>query len=175
MALRNIFVEGDDILTKKCKKVDEVNDRVRQQMEDMLETMRDQMGVGIAAPQVGLLKRMCIIEPEEGKVIYMINPEITGKVGEQEGYEGCLSVPGVIGKVKRPLSIKVDALDLDGKMQRYTFTDFEAVVASHEIDHLDGILYTSKATDIHEPKPEEMADPDEAEDAEEIKEGDLEK
>ena len=175
MALRNIFVEGDDILTKKCKKVDEVNDRVRQQMEDMLETMRDQMGVGIAAPQVGLLKRMCIIEPEEGKVIYMINPEITGRVGEQEGYEGCLSVPGVIGKVKRPLSIKVDALDLDGKMQRYTFTDFEAVVASHEIDHLDGILYTSKATDIHEPKPGELEEPDEAEDAEEIEDGDIKK
>ena len=169
MALRNIFVEGDDILNKKCKTVTEVNDRVREQLDDMLETMRDQMGVGIAAPQVGLLKR--IIEPEEGKVIYLINPEILGKVGEQEGYEGCLSVPGLIGKVKRPLSIKVNALDRDGIMQQYTFTDFEAVVASHEIDHLDGILYTSKATDIHEPKPGEMAEPDgdaaaESEDAE---------
>jgi peptide deformylase len=114
---------------------------------------------------------MCIIEPEEGKVIYLINPEILGKVGEQEGYEGCLSVPGLIGKVKRPLSIKVNALDRDGIMQQYTFTDFEAVVASHEIDHLDGILYTSKATDIHEPQPGEMAEPDgdaaaESEDAE---------
>ena len=156
MALRNIFVEGDEILTKKCKKVDEVNDRVREQLDDMLDTMRDQMGVGIAAPQVGLLKRMCIIEPEEGKVIYMGNPEIVGKVGEQEGYEGCLSVPGMIGKVKRPLSIKVNAQDRDGVMQQYMFTDFEAVVASHEIDHLDGILYTSKATDLHEPKPGEM-------------------
>jgi peptide deformylase len=161
MALRNIFVEGDDILNKKCKTVTEVNDRVREQLDDMLETMRDQMGVGIAAPQVGLLKRMCIIEPEEGKVIYLINPEILGKVGEQEGCEGCLSVPGLIGKVKRPLSIKVNALDRDGIMQQYTFTDFEAVVASHEIDHLDGILYTSKATDIHEPQPGEMAEPDE--------------
>lgn len=160
MALRNIFVEGDDILNKKCKTVTEVNDRVREQLDDMLETMRDQMGVGIAAPQVGLLKRMCIIEPEEGNVIYLINPEILGKVGEQEGYEGCLSVPGLIGKVKRPLSIKVNALDRDGIMQQYTFTDFEAVVASHEIDHLDGILYTSKATDIHEPQPGEMAEPD---------------
>lgn len=158
MALRNIFVEGDEILTKKCKKVGEVTDRVREQLDDMLETMRDQMGVGIAAPQVGLLKRMCVIEPEEGKVIFMVDPEIVGKVGEQEGYEGCLSVPGLIGKVKRPLSMKVNAKDRDGVMQQYTFTDFEAVVASHEIDHLDGILYTSKATDIHEPQPGEMAE-----------------
>ena len=168
MALRNIFVEGDEILTKKCKKVDKVDDRVREQLADMLETMRDQMGVGIAAPQVGLLKRMCIIEPEEDKVIYLINPQIIGQVGEQEGYEGCLSVPGVIGKVKRPLSIKVEAMGLDGKMQIHTFTDFEAVVACHEIDHLDGILYTSKATDVHEPKPGEL---EEEEPEEEIAEG----
>ena len=166
MALRNIFVEGDDILTKKCKPVGEVTDRVKEQLDDMLETMRDQMGVGIAAPQVGLLKRMCIIEPEEGKVIYLVDPEIIGKVGEQEGYEGCLSVPGLIGKVKRPLCMKVNAKDRDGVMQQYMFTDFEAVVASHEIDHLDGILYTSKATDIHEPKPGEMESVEPEEEAE---------
>ena len=165
MALRNIFVEGDDILTKKCKPVGEVTDRVKEQLDDMLETMRDQMGVGIAAPQVGLLKRMCIIEPEEGKVIYLVDPEIVGKVGEQEGYEGCLSVPGLIGKVKRPLSMKVNAKDREGVMHQYTFTDFEAVVASHEIDHRDGILYTSKATDIHEPKPGEMESEESAEEA----------
>lgn len=160
MALRNVFVKGDEILAKKCKPIDEVNDRIRMQLDDMLETMHDSEGVGIAAPQVGLLKRMCIMEPEPGKIYELINPEIVGKKGEQEGYEGCLSVPGVIGKVKRPLSVKVNALDRNGEMQQYIFTDFEAVVASHEIDHLDGILYTSKATDIHEPV---MAETDSAE------------
>ena len=156
MALRNIFVEGDDILAKKCKPVEEVNDKIRLQLDDMLETMRESQGVGIAAPQVGLLKRMCIIEPDAETVYELINPEIVGVKGEQESYEGCLSVPGKIGNVKRPLSMKVNALDRNGVMQQYTFTDFEAIIASHEIDHLDGILYTSKATDIHEPVPDEV-------------------
>ncbi|MBQ3924669.1 MAG: peptide deformylase [Firmicutes bacterium] len=155
MALRNIFVEGEPILNKKCKKVAAVDDRIREQLDDMLETMKDSEGVGIAAPQVGLLKRMCILEPEPDKVYYLINPEIVGTMGEQEGYEGCLSVPGLIGKVKRPLSMKVNALDYDGVMKQYTFKDFEAVVASHEIDHLDGILYTQKAEDIHDPALDE--------------------
>ena len=144
MALRNIFVEGDDILTKKCKKVDEVNDRVRQQMEDMLETMRDQMGVGIAAPQVGLLKRMCIIEPEEGKVIYMINPEITGRVGEQEGYEGCLSIPGKSGIVKRPYYVKVKAFDEHLEPFELEGEELLARAICHELEHLDGHLYTER-------------------------------
>ncbi len=151
MALRNIFVEGEPILNKKCRKVEEVDDRIREMLDDMLETMRASEGVGIAAPQVGLLKRMCILEPEPEKVYYLINPEIMGTMGEQEGYEGCLSVPGLIGRVKRPLSMKVNALDYDGTMKQYTFNDFEAVVASHEIDHLDGILYTQKAEDVHDP------------------------
>ena len=103
MALRNIFVEGEPILNKKCKKVAAVDDRIREQLHDMLETMKDSEGVGIAAPQVGLLKRMCILEPEPDKIYYLINPEIVGTMGEQEGYEGCLSVPGLIGKVKREI------------------------------------------------------------------------
>ncbi len=154
MALRNIFVEGDPILSKKCRKVEVVDDRIREMLDDMVETMRDSEGVGIAAPQVGLLKRMCVMEPEPDKVYYLINPEITGTMGEQESYEGCLSVPGLIGKVKRPLSMKVNALDYDGTMKQYMFRDFEAIVASHEIDHLDGILYTEKAEDVHDPAKE---------------------
>lgn len=161
MALRNIFVEGEPILTKKCREVEVVDDRIREMLDDMLETMRDSEGVGIAAPQVGLLKRMCILEPEPDTVYYLINPEITGKMGEQEGYEGCLSVPGLIGKVKRPLSMKVNALDYDGTMKQYTFRDFEAVVASHEIDHLDGILYTQKAEDLHDPAKDAPEESDE--------------
>ena len=158
MALRHIFVEGEEILAKKCRVVDEVNDRVREQLDDMLETMRSMEGV---------LKRMCILEPHPDEVYYLVNPEIMGQMGEQEGYEGCLSVPGLIGKVKRPLSVKVNALDYDGTMKQYTFKDFEAVVASHEIDHLDGILYTSKATDIHDPAQDAENDEDEEENAEE--------
>ena len=147
MALRNIFVEGDDILNKKCKTVTEVNDRVREQLDDMLETMRDQMGVGIAAPQVGLLKRMCIIEPEEGKVIYLINPEILGKVGEQEGYEGCLSVPGKTCEVDRPDHVKVKALDRNGNEFILEADELLARCICHENDHLDGILFIDKSVD----------------------------
>ncbi|MGI6256847.1 MAG: peptide deformylase [Anaerovoracaceae bacterium] len=155
MALRNIVKEGDPILTKKCREVEDVNDKIRQLLDDMLETMRSENGVGIAAPQVGMLKRMCIVEPEEGSPLELINPIILEEQGEQEGYEGCLSVPGYIGSVKRPERIKVRALTRRGGQETYEFTGFEAVVVSHELDHLEGVVYTSKAKDIHRPEVEE--------------------
>ncbi len=163
MALRNIFLEGEDILKKKCRPVGEVDDRIREMLDDMLETMRANEGVGIAAPQVGLLKRMCVMEPEPDRVYYLVDPEITGTSGEQVCYEGCLSVPGYVGKVKRPLSMKVTAAGRDGERHQYVFTDFEAIVASHEIDHLDGILYTSKAADLHRPEDREVLEGSEEE------------
>ncbi len=148
MALRNVVLEGDDILRKHCREVSEVTDRIRTTMEDMLETMREQFGVGIAAPQVGVMRRMFVAEPEPGRVYYMINPVILEQSGSQIDDEGCLSVPGMIGTVERPDYIKIEALDLDGNKQVYEFHDFDARVMCHENDHLDGILYIDKATNV---------------------------
>lgn len=150
MALRNIVTEGDEILRKHCREVTEVNERIKTTMEDMLETMRAEMGVGIAAPQVGIIRRMFIAEPEPGRVYYMINPEILEQSGSQTGDEGCLSVPGMIGTVERPDYIKIRALDINGAEQVYEFSGFDARVMCHEYDHLDGILYIDKAENIRE-------------------------
>ena len=156
MAIRNIVTEGDEILRKKCRVITEVTDRIRMTMEDMLETMHSENGVGIAAPQVGVMRRMFIAEPEPGRVYYMINPEILEMEGTQYGAEGCLSVPGLVGDVERPERIKIKALDLDGNEQIYDFEGFDAVVTCHENDHLDGILYTDKAVNLRVPEePEE--------------------
>ena len=150
MALRNIVTEGDEILRKHCREVTEVNERIKTTMEDMLETMRAEMGVGIAAPQVGIMRRMFIAEPEPGRVYYMINPEILEQSGSQTRDEGCLSVPGIIGTVERPDYIKIRALDINGAEQVYEFSGFDARVMCHEYDHLDGILYIDKAENIRE-------------------------
>ena len=150
MALRNIVTEGDEILRKHCREVTEVNERIKTTMEDMLETMRAEMGVGIAAPQVGIMRRMFIAEPEPGRVYYMINPKILEQSGSQTGDEGCLSVPGMIGTVERPDYIKIRALDINGAEQVYEFSGFDARVMCHEYDHLDGILYIDKAENIRE-------------------------
>lgn len=150
MALRNIVTEGDEILRKKCREVSDVTDRIRETMADMLETMRHHMGVGIAGPQVGIMRRIFVAEPETGRVYYMINPVITEKSGSQIADEGCLSVPGMIGEVERPDYIKIEALDLEGNKQVYEFRDFDARVMCHEYDHLDGILYVDKAENIRD-------------------------
>ncbi len=155
MAIRNVVKEGDPILRKKCREITEVNDHIRMTMEDMLETMRAEMGVGIAGPQVGVMRRMFVAEPEPDRVYFMINPEITEKEGTQTGDEACLSVPGLCGTVERPEKIKITALDLDGNRQEYEFEGFDAVVMCHEYDHLDGVLYTDKATNIRNPQDDE--------------------
>ena len=157
MAIRNVVKEGDPILRKKCREITEVNDHIRMTMEDMLDTMRAEMGVGIAGPQVGVMRRMFVAEPEPDRVYFMINPEITEKEGTQTGDEACLSVPGLCGTVERPEKIKITALDLDGNRQEYEFEGFDAVVMCHEYDHLDGVLYTDKATNIRNPQDDEEA------------------
>ena len=148
MAIRKIVTEGDDILRKHCREVSEVTDRIREAMQDMLETMRSEQGVGIAAPQVGIMRRMFVAEPEPERVYFMINPVMLEQSGSQSGDEGCLSVPGLIGSVERPSHIKIEALDLDGNKQVYEFDDFDARVMCHEYDHLDGVLYIDKAEHI---------------------------
>ena len=148
MALRNIFHEGDPILRKKCREVDKVDDRIRTILDDMIETMRDAGGVGLAAPQIGIMRRMFVAEPEQGEVYCFVNPEISDVEGVQESDEGCLSVPGYVGTVERPESIRIRGLDRDGNMQEYVLEGFPAIVMSHENDHLDGILYIDKARNV---------------------------
>lgn len=148
MALRNVVTEGDDILRKTCREIPEVTDRIRQTLADMLETMRAENGVGIAAPQIGIMRRMFVAEPEEGRTYYMINPVMLSQEGEVAADEGCLSVPGYIGTVVRPEKITIEATDLDGQRQTYTFEGFDARVMCHEYDHLEGILYVDKATNV---------------------------
>lgn len=155
MAIRNIVVEGDEILRKKCREVTEVNDRIKETLNDMLETMRSECGVGIAAPQVGIMRRMFIAEPEQDKLYFMINPVILETRGSQSSDEGCLSVPGLIGTVERPEYVKIEAMNLEGEKVVYEFNDFEAVVICHEYDHLEGILYIDKAKNIRSNQTEE--------------------
>lgn len=147
MALRNIVCEGDEILRKRAREVTEINDHIRMILDDMLETMRARNGVGIAAPQVGILKRMFIAEVD-GEVIELINPEILATEGVQEEDEGCLSIPGFVGTVQRPAYIKMKGLNRYGEEVVYEGTGFLPIVLSHEYDHLDGILYTDKAKNI---------------------------
>jgi len=153
MALRNVVAEGDDILRKKAREVTEIDDRIRTLVQDMSETMVASHGVGIAAPQVGILKQIFLAVPDsevDETPMVFINPVILKENGSQTGEEGCLSVPGMVGTVTRPAYVKLKALDLDGNEQTYEFTDFAAVVICHEYDHLNGILYTDKADNIHQ-------------------------
>lgn len=149
MALRNIVLEGDDILRKRAKEVTEINDKIILILDDMLETMREQDGVGLAAPQVGILKRMILIEVE-GELIELINPEIVETEGSQLGEEGCLSVPGVVGTVERPAYVKIKGLNRQGQEVTYEGTGLKAVAMCHEYDHLDGILYIDKALETRD-------------------------
>ena len=146
MALRNIRKEGDPILNKKCKEVTEMTTRIRELIEDMIDTMYEANGVGLAAPQVGVLKRIVVIDvSEEGdSPIVLINPVITEADGEQTGAEGCLSVPGKSGVVTRANHVKVKALDIDMQPFELEGTELLARAVQHELDHLEGVLYTSK-------------------------------
>lgn len=143
MAIREIRKKGDEILRKKCKPVTEVNKKVRDLLDDMLDTMYEADGVGLAAPQVGILKRIVVIDVGEGPV-ELINPEILEESGEQIRAEGCLSIPGIYGEVKRPERLLVKALDRNGKEQRIEATGMLAIAMCHEIDHLDGILFEDR-------------------------------
>ena len=141
MALRTIRVQGDSVLTKKSRTVDKMTPRIGERITDMLDTMYDAMGVGLAAPQVGILKRIVVIDVGEGPIV-LINPEILETSGEQTGDEGCLSVPGMAGQVTRPNYVKVKALDVNMNEQIYEGEGLLARAFCHEIDHLDGKMYT---------------------------------
>ncbi len=147
MAIRNIRTMGDSCLTKECKPVKEMNHKLQVLIEDMLDTMYEANGVGLAAPQVGILKQVVVIDvSEDGDCpIILINPEIIETDGEQTGEEGCLSVPGKSGVVTRPNYVKVKALDENMEEVIYEGTELLARAFCHEIDHLHGIVYVSKA------------------------------
>lgn len=150
MALRTIRVQGDSVLTKKSRTVDKMTPRIGELITDMLDTMYDAMGVGLAAPQVGILKRIVVIDVGEGPIV-LINPEILETSGEQTGDEGCLSVPGMAGQVTRPNYVKVKALDVNMNEQIYEGEGLLARAFCHEIDHLDGKMYTELVEgELHE-------------------------
>ncbi|MBQ3066189.1 MAG: peptide deformylase [Clostridia bacterium] len=145
MAKLRILKEGDVGLRLKSRAVGEINARIHTLLDDMTETMRAAEGVGLAAPQVGVLRRVVVIEVEQGSVLELINPEIIAREGEQHEIEGCLSVPGRQGYTHRPMRVTVRALDRNGTEQTYVGEGLLARAFCHEIDHLDGILYIDHA------------------------------
>ena len=152
MAERNILKRGDPTLNKHCRPVTEFNDRFHTLLDDMRQTLAKSGGVGLAAPQVGVLRRAVIVletnvaEDEEEYMIELVNPEIIEQDGEQVGAEGCLSIPGEFGVVKRPEHVKVRAQDRDGNWFEVEGTGLTARAYCHELDHLDGTLFVDQAT-----------------------------
>ena len=143
MALREIRVEGEPVLTKVCKEIKEVTPRIQDLIDDMIETMYEANGVGLAAPQVGILKRLVVIDVGEGPIV-MINPSIVAQDGEQTGDEGCLSVPGKAGIVTRPNYVKARFFDEEMNECEIEGEELLARAICHELDHLDGHLYVEK-------------------------------
>ncbi|MGI5972087.1 MAG: peptide deformylase, partial [Oscillospiraceae bacterium] len=145
MALRNILLEGDETLRKPSRRVDKFNKRLEILLDDMRETLINANGLGLAAPQVGVLRRVVVIMGEDGEILELVNPEIVSAEGEQDGYEGCLSIPDTYGLVVRPMKVTVRAFDRSGNEFEVTGEGLTARAFSHEIDHLDGKLYIDKA------------------------------
>lgn len=155
MALRTIRIQGDPVLTKKCKEIKEVTPKIRELIEDMLETMYEANGVGLAGPQVGVLKRIVVIDVGDGPVV-MINPVIIESSGEQSGDEGCLSLPGKVGCVTRPNYVKAKFFDENMEECEIEGTELFARAICHELDHLDGHMYTEKVVGgLHDTNYEE--------------------
>jgi len=144
MAIRKIVERGDPLLEKVCRPVTEFNARLHTLLDDMAETLDEAGGVGLAAPQVGILRRVCIVRDSEDELIELINPEIVSSEGEQTGLEGCLSIPGRYGVVTRPYKVRVRAQDRDGTFFEVEDEDITARCFCHEIEHLDGHLYTER-------------------------------
>lgn len=155
MAILNIVKEGDPTLRKVCRPVTEITPRIIQLLDDMQETLIDSNGAGLAAPQVGILRRIAVVDMEDG-IVELINPEIIESEGEQEELEGCLSVPDVWGITHRPAKVTVRAMNRKGEIFTVTGEDLDARCFCHEIDHLDGHLFTDKAVRIL--TPDEVAE-----------------
>ena len=145
MALREIRLNGDEILRKKSREVEKVDERIKELLDDMLDTMHKYDGVGLAGPQVGILKRVIVVDLYDGKpALKLVNPKIVKEKGTQEVEEGCLSFPNQYAKIIRPKELTVEALDENGKKVKIAAKDLLAQALAHEIDHLDGVLFTDK-------------------------------
>ena len=144
MAIRNIVTIGDPVLREKSREVTLFDSKLGTLIDDMIETMFDAAGVGLAAPQVGILRRVCVISTDGDKVYELVNPRIIKSSGEPTGPEGCLSIPDRQGIVTRPKKLTVEAFDRFGKKVKYNVEGFTAVAFCHEMDHLDGVLYIDK-------------------------------
>ena len=155
MAIRNLRLEGDPILRKKSREVKEVTPKIRELIDDMLETMYDKDGVGLAAPQVGILRRIVVIDVGDGPLV-MVNPQIIREEGSQTGDDGCLSVPGKAGQVTRPNEVTVRFMDEEGEYYELDGTELLARAICHECEHLDGKLYIDIVEGpLHDVVPEE--------------------
>ena len=153
MAIRTIVKRGDPVLSKCCREVEKIDERILQLLDDMKETMAAANGVGLAAPQVGVLKRIAVIDVGDGP-IELINPKIIAHSGRQNGAEGCLSVPGVFGEVERPMHVTVQAQNRDGETVQLVGHELLARAFCHEIEHLDGKLFLSRVTRFLDPEEE---------------------
>lgn len=156
MAIRTVRNDKDEILRKRSREVDAIDNKIRELVLDMIDTMYKNDGVGLAAPQVGILKRIIVYDVGEGPKV-MVNPVITKTSGMQTGEEGCLSSPNVFGMVDRPATVHVKAYDLEGQEVSVKAKELEAIVLCHEIDHLDGVLFLDKAYDLYTATSEEIA------------------
>ena len=145
MAIRNIVKVGDDVLTKKCRTVDKIDERIITLLEDMHDTLIESNGVGLAAPQVGVLKRIALVDTGE-EILELINPEILSTEGSQTGSEGCLSYPGKYGEVTRPMVVTIKFQNRNGEWVTYTGEELTARAFCHEIEHLDGHMFMEKVT-----------------------------
>ena len=163
MALRNIVKDGDPILTKVCRPVEKFDHKLEVLLDDMYETMQDADGVGIAGPQVGMMRRLCVIDVGEGR-LDLVNPEIIETSGTQDGVEGCLSFPGEYGMVERPNHVKVRAQNKNGEWYEVEGEELLARALCHEIDHLNGIYFVKRASRMID--PEELRRADESEEEE---------
>jgi len=162
MALRNIREMGDEVLGKRCKEVTEITPRIKELIQDMLDTLYDANGVGLAACQVGVLKRIVVIDITGEEPYILINPKMVESSGEQTGHEGCLSLPGKTGMVTRPAYVKVASLDVNMHPFELEGTEMLARALCHELDHLDGKLYVEKVEgpllDVTAEREEEVAE-----------------
>lgn len=151
MAIRNIVKVGDEVLTKKCRPVEKIDQRIITLLDDMIDTLYDSGGVGLAAPQVGVLKRVAVIDVGDG-LIELINPEIIKQSGNQRDLEGCLSLPGKWGYVERPMNVTVRATDRDGNLFEVEGEELLARAFCHELEHLDGILFSTHVDEFVVPE-----------------------
>lgn len=162
MAIRAIVTEEDPILHKRCHAVTQFDEKLWDLLDDMKETLAKANGVGLAAPQVGILRRVVLVVNDEGTILELVNPEILDQKGEQDGLEGCLSIPGKFGYVKRPMWVKVRAQNRHGEWVEYEGEELTARCFCHELAHLDGHLYSELADQLYTPEElDEMMEDDE--------------